>query len=291
MAAPTMPKLIVEQPGLYDGLTDDDYHSDPVPGGSLSSSGARKLLPPSCPALFKYERDHGRPPKREFDFGHAAHQKVLGIGPEIVKVDADNWRTKAAQEKQQEAYAEGKVPLLAREVAQVDEMAAALRAHPIAAALLRPEGGKPEQSAFWVDDETGIWCRARFDWLPNPRAGRLIIGDYKTSVSASLDHIRKAVYSYGYHQQAPFYLDGARALDLADENAAFVFVVQMKTPPYLVTVVELDAEALDAGRELNRRARAIFRDCTATGHWPGFADDVARISLPPWATRNYEESF
>ena len=32
--------------GVYD-IPEDLYHRDPVPGGSLSCSGAKKLLPPS----------------------------------------------------------------------------------------------------------------------------------------------------------------------------------------------------------------------------------------------------
>jgi hypothetical protein len=50
------PALITE-PGVYD-IAEDHYHADPVPGGSLSNSGAKKLLPPSCPAKFAYEREH-----------------------------------------------------------------------------------------------------------------------------------------------------------------------------------------------------------------------------------------
>ena len=74
------------------------YHGDPVPGGSLSSTGARKLLPPSCPALFRWQQDH--PVHKDvFDFGSAAHRLVLGAGPEIALLDYDNMRTKAAQEE------------------------------------------------------------------------------------------------------------------------------------------------------------------------------------------------
>ncbi|MGW9447058.1 hypothetical protein, partial [Bacillus mobilis] len=48
----------ITRPGVYDGIPEAVYHRDPVPGGSLSSSGARKLLAPSCPALFKYDQEH-----------------------------------------------------------------------------------------------------------------------------------------------------------------------------------------------------------------------------------------
>lgn len=266
-------------PRLISGMSDEDYHSDPA----LSSSGAKRLLPPSCPALFQHERQHGRPPKASFDYGHAAHAKVLGIGAELVVVEAEDWRTKAAQQQRAEAYAAGKVPVLAREARQVDAMADAIAAHPLASALLDPDRGAPEQSIFWRDNEHGIERRARLDWLPDSDGGRLIVADYKSAISAERSAIRKAVASFGYYQQAPWYIDALHALGLAEE-VAFLFVFQEKAAPYLVNVVELDAEAMRIGRQRNHRAMEVFAECSATGVWPGYSDDVDLISLPGWAT-------
>ncbi|NUP24140.1 MAG: hypothetical protein HOZ81_50410 [Streptomyces sp.] len=273
---------IITEPGIYD-ITNDRYHADPVPGGSLSSTGARKLLAPSCPALFRHEQLHGRPPKRVFDFGTAAHGLVLGSGPELVKIEADNYRTKAAQEAATEARFRGAVPLLPAEYRQVQEMAAALRQHPVAAALFNPDHGQPEKSLFWADRATGVWRRARLDWLPDQRSGRLIIPDYKTTVSAEPEAIARSVLNYGYHQQDPWYVDAVRALGLGDESTAFVFVFQEKSAPYLVTVVQLDQATRRIGRQRNRKAIALYRDCLAADRWPGYSDQVEIVSLPAWA--------
>lgn len=270
---------VIDEPGVYDGMPDEVYHGDPVPGGSLSASGAKLLLPPNCPAKFRHERLHGRAPKRDFDLGHVAHKKVLGVGAEIVVVDAANWQTKAAREQRDEAYAEGKVPVLAKEDAEAEAMAAAIRRHPLAAALLDPASGKPEQSAFWVDERTGIWRRARFDFL---RANEIV--DLKTCESADEESVRKAIHRYRYHAQSSFYLDAARALDLCPDPA-FLFIFVEKKAPYLVHVVQVDAEALAAGDALNQRAIDTYAECVKTGHWPGYADGITTISLPPYALR------
>jgi hypothetical protein len=277
----------ITKPGVYD-IPAEIYHADPVEGGSLSSTGARRLMPPSCPALYRHEQLHGRPPKREFDLGHAAHKLVLGSGPELVVVDADNYRTKAAQNERDEAYAVGAVPLLAHEYEQVQEMAAALRAHPIASKLFDPKRGVPEQSLFWRDPVTKVVCRARLDWLPDRVDGiRMIIGDYKTCASAETKAATKAIHTHGYHQQADWYLDGIYALDLADK-AAFVFVFQEKTAPYLVNVVEADQDFMKWGRVLNDKARDVYRHCMETGVWPGYSDEVELAQLPPYADKQYE---
>lgn len=285
----TAPALIIDRPGVFD-IPADVYHLDPVAGGSLSSTGARKLLPPSCPALYKHWRDSGGRPGRALDFGRAAHREVLGVGEDIVVVDAADWRTKDAREARDAAYAAGQTPILAAEYDVVRAMAAAIREHPIAAALLRPGAGRAEQTLVWQDADTGVWCRARTDWLPDPGTGRLIVPDYKSARSAAPDDLSRAIHEHGYYLQADWYLSGIRALEL-HPSPAFVFIAQMKEPPYLVTVAEADPMALAIGAHLNRLARITYRECVESGRWPGWTDDVALVSLPPWVEARYAKEL
>lgn len=279
---PVTPRLIIDEPGLYDDLTDEEYHGDPVPWGSVSSTGLRRLLPPGNPALFRWGLDNPQPPRRTFDLGHAAHTRVLGVGMEVVAVQAEDWRTKKAQAERDEIRAQGKVPLLAREVAVVDAMATALREHPLARNLLVPGRGDAEQSAFWEDPRTGVWCRARFDWLPWGGSGPLLIGDYKTTESVDPQHFSRSVATYGYHQQRAHYEEAVRALGIHD-YPVMLFIAQEKNPPYQVGVFELDTEAVRVGRERNRRALEVYAECSETGVWPSGSEEIHLISLPRWA--------
>ena len=281
--------LTIARPGVFDDIPADVYHADPVPGGSLSSSEARRLLPPSCPALFRHYKDHPeqRGTTKALDFGSAAHAVVLeGDESPIVAIDADSYRTKAAQQQRDAARAAGRYPLLPHELDTVRAMAAALKAHPLAAKLLAH--GQAERSLFWADAETGVRRRARLDWHREKRGGRVIVPDYKTAASAEPRAFGRAVRDHGYHVQAAWYLDGLRALDLGDESSAFLFIVQAKTAPYVVTVAELDADALALGHALTRRAIEIYQECTETGVWPGYSADIVHVSLPPWAAEDLE---
>jgi hypothetical protein len=273
-------------PGVYDQLPADEYHRQPA----LSSSGARKLLAPSCPALFRHEQLHGRKPKRVFDLGHAAHALVLGNGPELVEVDAADWRTNKAKQAAAEARERGAVPLLPQEYAEIRAMAAALREHPTASALFDPARGRAEVSLFWRDEESGVDRRARLDWLPDPVPGeRMIVPDYKSTVCAEPGELRRHAYTFGYNQQAPWYLDAVCAFDMHGRyDPAFVFVFQEKTAPYLVTVVEPDVIAMEVGRQLNRRAIEVYARCMRRGVWPGYSDDIEPLPLPGWVERAYE---
>lgn len=282
----------VAEPGIYD-LTDEQYHGQ---RGSLSSTGARKLLPPSCPALFRWEQDHPAAPKKTFDIGHAAHKLALGVGPQIVEIPASilasNGAVSTTEAKQfvTDVRADGNVPLTPGDYQTVQAMAAALQAHPIAAALFDPENGTAETSLFARDERTGVMLRSRLDWQPHAKDGRLIIPDYKTTVNASTDEVMKSVMKWGYHQQGPFYCDVAQALGLGDDPV-FLLVAQEKTAPYLVNVVQLDVVAMRIGRLLNRQAIDLYAECDRTGVWPGYSDQVELGSLPGWYEHRFEDQL
>lgn len=273
----------ITEPDIYPDLTNEQYHADPVKGGSLSSSGARKLIPPSCPALFFHERANPQPYKAAFDFGHAAHRAVLTEGEIIEEIDAKDWRTNDAKAQRDAARAAGRIPLLTKDAKIVEEMAAALRAHPIASMVFAPGTGTPEQSLVWRDEQTGVMCRARIDWLPNKADGRrLIISDYKTARTVEPRALARAFYDHGYHQQEDWYLDGVRSLGL-DDDPQFVFICQEKTAPYLVTVADLSDDAKRVGRARNKWARETYAQCVESGEWPPFSADIELIDLPAWA--------
>lgn len=288
MAVIDAPTAWITEPGVYD-IPEDQYHADPVVGGSLSSTGSRMLLPPSCPAKFRYAMDHRgeEPSNRNFNLGNAAHQLVLGVGPELVAIEYDNYKKPAAQQARDAALAAGHVPLLPHEWEQVHEMAAAIKAHRISE-LLDPDTARCEITLVWRDELTGVMCRALVDCL---QPGALV--DYKTTVCGDTEQLGRACDTFGYAQQADFYLSGARALGLADDNTPFVFVAQEKERPFLITPFQLDPTAMRIGRERNIRALNTYRHCTESDYWPGHVYDpneIAWVSLPPWVEKREGES-
>lgn len=278
MSAPTVEAIT--EPCVIPDMDEAVYHADPVPGGSLSSTGARLLLEPGGPAKLHYQRSHPRASTKAFDLGHVAHTVALGVGAGIAVVDAKDWKTKAAQQAKADAYAAGKVPILVGDHQRVLDMVDALRSHPLAGALLAADGDV-EQSLFWIDGATGMWCRARHDKATRDRAGRLLIVDVKTTENASDAGAQRSVGNYHYHQQGDFYRTGATALGL-DDDPGFLFIFVEKTPPHLVNVVVLDDDALAVGRRRNTAALRLYAECTRTGVWPGYGTDITQIGLPPY---------
>jgi hypothetical protein len=270
-----------------------DYHSDTT---TLSNSGAKWLLPPHCPAKFRWIQDHpeDRPTTAALDFGKAAHRYAFGAGEDFIVItgsgkDPNAWNTTATKEEVQQARAAGLTPIKPQDEAIIIEMGEALRAHPLAAALFDPEHGKAEVPLYWTDPATGVPLRCRLDWLPEKRSGkRLLIPDLKTAESAHPEKFRKSAMDYGYHRQADFYTRGVRECGL-DDDPAFLFVVVEKSPPYLVQVIELKEASLNIGRNLNNLAISTYAECMRTGRWPSYDEGVVQIDLPDFYLRQHDE--
>ena len=285
-ATETVELTEITEPGVY-SMPEHLYHRDPVPYGSLSSSGARLLLPPSTPAHFRWRQDHPEPGTRAMEIGSAFHTETLGDGPAIERVEAGDWKTKSAREKADEARAHDRIPLLAREHDQVLAMAKSVREHDTAGALFERGSGLVEQCLFWQDPDTQVWCRCRLDFLPHPGAPVMYVADLKSTFDASEEHAAKALSSFGYHMQAQWNSTGIKQLRLA-EQVVFLFVFVEKDPPHLVHVVTPDADALAVAADRNRKAIDVFRRCMETEQWPGYPDGVTTVSLPRWALIQHE---
>jgi len=269
--------------GLYPDVSEEDYHAD---RDSLSSSGA-KTLTTLTPQEFMAQQLEPPNPKPQYDFGHAAHKMVLGKGGQLVRVDARDWRTNAAKAQRERAYELGKAPLLKAQIEQAQRMAGKVFEHKIAAKLL--ESGSAEMSGYWHDDATGVRLRFRPDFLPDAPRGRPIIVEYKTAASANPRRFVKAAFDYGYHQSAAWYIDGLWEVTGA-EDAAFMFIVQQKDPPFLVSTAQFEPEDIELGRLQNRKAIDLFAECRETGVWPGY-EGIALLTFPAWMRRQIEDDL
>ena len=68
---------------------------------------------------FRHEQDNPQAPKKTFDYGNAAHKKVLGNGPKLILVDHPAWNTKEAKAEVTAARAQGGIPLKQHEIDMV----------------------------------------------------------------------------------------------------------------------------------------------------------------------------
>lgn len=256
-------------------LSNADYHALDAVGKSDLDMIARS------PLHWK-QRAFSREETSAMRIGSAVHCAVLE--PErfndryVQMPNQIDRRTKAGKEEYAEFLAahDGKAIIDMTDMDLCMSVADAVRSHPRAAALLST--GQPEVSALWKDEEFGVRCRARYDWLTSES----VLIDLKTTQDASPRAFAKSCAGFRYHVQAAWYLDSYLQAT-GDLPLGFVFIAVEKTAPYAVALYELDAEAVDFGRQLARRDLARYANAREFDTWPGYAEYIQPLSLPRWA--------
>jgi exodeoxyribonuclease VIII len=245
-----------------------DYHADPA----ISASHLHAVAA-SPYHYFSRFLAPDRPPSVQtaaMKLGSLTHCAVLEPDELIKRYGiAPDRRSNAGKAVAAEMEAAGIEAVTAPEMEQAMAMAASVRSHQAAAALLRD--GKAEQSFWWDDIPTGLRCKCRPDWY----TGTTIV-DLKTTTDASPKGFAKSVANWRYHIQQNHYLAGTFA-------ERFVFIAVEKTYPYAVGVYELDETAALHGEAERRNNLQTIADCRAIGEWPGYGNTIKPLSLPNWA--------
>ncbi|GAA2237493.1 hypothetical protein GCM10010401_07080 [Rarobacter faecitabidus] len=272
--------MSITEPGIYD-LPELEYHADPIPGGSFSSTMAKQIL--KSPAHLRHYLDSPRVEKKEFDFGHIVHGGVLGVGLDVEVLDFDDYRTKAAREARDRAYAAGRVPIIERDYEPARDAIEAVKAHPIAWPLFAGDG-LPERSAFAVDPSAGLWLRGRFDWI-TPSG---ILVDLKTTTDGAPFAFDSDARKLRYYLQAAFYMH-VYQLATGDEPRGFMFVTVEKSAPHLVDAYQVGRAGLELGAMQTRRAIDTYKRCLDSGEWPGRPAVINELNPPLWAITEEED--
>ena len=176
----------------------------------------------------------------------------------------------------------GRTVITAADDDRVQGMGESIRNHSRAVAGLLV-GGRREATLRWVDEETGLECKARLDNLEPSEFGL----DLKKTRDASPEAFARSIASYQYDQQAAHYCAGARAVFSALKH--FIFLACEDYPPYVCQPYFLDPMAEERGMNLRRRRMRVQAECLRTGVWPGYSQRIEQISLPSYAYYGIEE--
>jgi exodeoxyribonuclease VIII len=250
----------------------------------LSQSVLKTILAQS-PAHARYQLDNPTESTPAQKLGTAAHCRILErdkFGEQYAVAPACDRRTKDGKAIYEAFLAEhgGKQIITADDLVQIEGMAAAIEAHPLAGALFR--GGSAEVSAFGSINGTPI--KGRFDYLHDADG---VIIDLKTCLDASPDAVQKYAVNYGLHIQQFVYAEIYRSIT-GRAPADFVFVLVEKNPPFGMAVVRLTAEAVKAAKTEVNRALEIWQQCERSGIWPGYGNNVITVDLPAWQYKKLE---
>lgn len=275
---------IIDKPGIYE-ISESDYHADPCPEPSLSSSVAKVLIDRSpLHATLKHPKLNPdyveQAPTTAMRLGKAAHAAFLeGNTDWLMVIDAKDWRKDVTKMKRDAALEKGFIPLLPQESTQVMAIYNALKRQ----VDLPP--GKPEQTVIWQDE--GIWCRARVDWLPTVPT---TFFDLKcTDLPATpegwgLNQIWEYAMQWGIYTRGvnAMYSGGHIESKIIPAMTEMKFIVQEMKPPYECSIFTLDEQGIDYAELLAYTAISLWADCLKRNHWPGYPKGPTVIETPAW---------
>lgn len=291
---------MIDKAGIYPDLPEADYHADPCPEPSLSNSIAKELVEKSPLHAWAMHPKFGgasRAPSSTLDHGSLVHELLLGRGPGITVVEANDWRTKAAKAARDEARDAGKTPVLAKAFLAAKKAAKALEAGLANRGVVFD--GESEVTLVWQELAAAgpIWCRARLDHLKRP-----IIYDLKTTGIAETRAIERLIVNMGYDMQRAAYVRGLTALepDLGG-RVDFVFAFVETEFPYAINVAPLDGMLREYGERrwldaverwssalrVNREARAADPSAPRSAGFHGYHNQ-GRFEAPGWLLARME---
>ncbi|EGE09634.1 PD-(D/E)XK nuclease-like domain-containing protein [Moraxella catarrhalis] len=266
---------------LIHNLSNADYHAHPA----VSSSQLKHML--RTPAHFKASLETSKEPSDAMKLGSLVH--TLLLEPHLVdyeytvmpKFDRRTKQGKADYEAWLERNAHKSI-ITADQMDTATAMTDSLKQSSVAK-LLKVNRTLIEASIFYTDQDTGIDCRVRPDFLITPCDSfpNGLIVDLKTTDNASPSAFKRTITNFGYHLSAAMYLDGYEAH--FGTCPAYIWLVAERDAPYAVASYTPSDEMLERGKQDLDSALSMLRQCMDADDYPAYSADIATIDLPKWA--------
>lgn len=294
----------ITEPGVYRGISLDDYHgkSDLFDGPSISKSAMKWLLPPhgGSPKAFwgrwKWNPDHIEPKTTPaLDFGKAAHCLLLGdevfaekfcVRPawrpddmDKPKKDRRQWNANANACKVWLEDHEDLTVIAPDQIDRIKRIAADAATYPLVQQGIL--NGKIERTLCWKDPATGIWLKCRPDAVPTSSG---IYCDLKTASSFDEDFLERQIFDACYYLQAAMTRMVCRGLGLPFETFALLYVLNDDVPD--TAHAEIADFELDRGEKAIRWCLDTIAACLKSGEWPGaqpFSNGERQIQIKAWS--------
>lgn len=272
--------------GIHKYVPMTEYLGQPCKGPAVQGTDLKRLWD-ECPA-YAWGLWSGNPNHFEDEetpatgFGTAFH--MLLLEPEEFKAayalapEGMNFTTKEGRAFKAEAEAAGREVIAHKAFLRMQRMKDEIAAHRIGRLILERKA-KAEATMIARDPETGLWLKCRPDLLM-PDAPALTV-NLKTANKPNPRAWQRQASDLGYHISAAFTRRVAKLLGLHDA-LPYAFLVVGSKAPHLPFVATLKDSAMAWGDLIVTRALRTFADCLESGKWPGYADDVIEIDLPPW---------
>lgn len=290
--------------GIYLGIPFADYIADALAVAPSLNAGTAATILEECPRAgwFGHSRLNPSGPGKKTkaqDVGTICHAILLeGDLSKVAVIDPQDyvgprggipkgWTTDAIKAARDAARADGKIPVLADDFADIQAMVDSAQEFIRTSELsdIWP-GTDREVTLLW--EESGIWLRSRPDSLTKDR---LIVTDVKTTAGSANPAAWGRAQIEGHNEiQAALGVRGLRNLvqDLRDEPRYVWLVIEQKAP-FLCSLVGPDPAQMELAEEKVEDAIEIWRRCMSSGRWPAYGGRINWYSPPVYVRTRWEE--
>jgi hypothetical protein len=275
------------EPGIYPNVPFDEYCSWDAVNNSRLNKAQR--------SLYQYNANCGMKETRPLVFGHLTHAATLeplqvaniyAVMPDYEN-DPNNLtqsgerpgspRSTSWYKRKCKEFTEankGKKVVTQQEYDEVLALVQVLHRDQVSRELLTEEGDN-EVSIVWVDSETELICKARFDRLLH-KSHRFV--DLKTTRNAL--KFAGSIVDFGYHRQMAHYQSGLIHLKQGEVYEPWILAVESHAPNDCRSA-PLSDEFLSIGYEERDKLMRAVKEASESGEWPGY-ENPSVWNVPGW---------
>lgn len=264
-----------------------EYAKRPGVNGSLLKLIHRKSLLHARAYLdgeFSEESD-------ELDFGKCFHSLALEDREDFVSIPATytndkeevkawNWNANACKAWRKDQG--DKIPLSDSATKAVRRMS-----ETVVRELAGDRKGRTELSLF--AEMKGVPVKCRIDLLPDDPSSPIY--DLKSCKSGEFEPFMRSAYKLGYHLQAAFTLDVAKACGI--DRKGFAILAVESEVPHGSCLIDFSDEVISyvrVGRMQYRVAFLRLIEAQSTNRWPGYGSHAAEEYTPVYLKEVFEQA-
>jgi hypothetical protein len=282
--------------GIVRGMSFEDYHAVQA----VSASGLRVF----ARSPWHYRHRVEIQPTKPMLCGTLAHCAVLepdAMGQRYVVVpdgapprpSVRQWQAKKPSPESIAAMdwwrafqqqCEGRQIVSAEDYAITKAQVQAVAAVPELAQLLAK--GEGEVSIFWIDRASGLYCKARLDWLATDGAQAHIL-ELKSTADESPAAFGRTAARMRYDLQRAHYM---AAVEQGTQYGAcsWTFAAVTARPPVLAVPYDLTDELIEQAEDDRAELMQRLAWCMENDRWPAYGEGKQLLDFPAYAKRSGE---
>lgn len=224
--------------------------------------------------------------------GSALHARLLDADEWSLYAQAPAWLTNKSRKKDKEEWArlvkEHGEPYVLKhhEYADVVGQAERILSKPLLRTALKD--GRSELTFVWPDKDTGLWCKARLDWLTTI-GPRVTILDLKGTGDARRHAFQYKIRDYRYDLQGAHY-DAAVAF-FGIKSDDYTLLASEWVKPYECKLFRMRERTMVLAETQRAQIMERIAEAEQTGIWPGYPDEPETIGLPYGMEKALEEDL